>query len=164
MADVEKSKVYYQLRFYDAGGVVFYQGEYGDCLYDVQQGRVNVYIDYGKATEQAVATLGPGDYFGEMAIIEAAPRTATIVAADNNTIVRKIDVEYFLQYAQENPVKVVKMMHSIGNRIKFAKTDYLNACETVSKLLPYARTLKSRDPELYSDAAKLAAVYEESLR
>ena len=68
----------------DAGQVLFRAGDPGDALYIVARGRVEVLHPTGsdeKLGEQAIAELGEGKAFGEMALLSSAPRTATIRAA-----------------------------------------------------------------------------------
>lgn len=65
---------------YQQGEIIFRQGDAADRLYVINKGEVEVIQDEGE-TETILARLGPGEYFGEMAILSNAPRNATIRAA-----------------------------------------------------------------------------------
>jgi small-conductance mechanosensitive channel/CRP-like cAMP-binding protein len=73
---------------YPVGGAVVRQGDEGDSLFLVASGRVDVSIHApGAGPEQRLATLGPGDYFGEMSLLTGAPRSATIRAVEETRLV-----------------------------------------------------------------------------
>jgi NADH dehydrogenase len=61
-----------------AGEYVVRQGDFGDKLYIVKAGEVEVLKSRDGAPDERVATLKAGDYFGEMALLSGAPRTATV--------------------------------------------------------------------------------------
>jgi len=64
---------------FEAGEIVFYQGDVGDKVYIIQAGECEVLQERDNVLS-TVATLGPGDYFGEMAVLSDASRNATIRA------------------------------------------------------------------------------------
>jgi small-conductance mechanosensitive channel/CRP-like cAMP-binding protein len=73
---------------YPADGAVVRQGDAGDSLFLVASGRVEVSVrPPGGGAAQSLATLGPGDYFGEMSLLTGAPRSATIRAAEETRLV-----------------------------------------------------------------------------
>jgi hypothetical protein len=68
-----------QVRF-AAGETIFEQGDRGDLVYMIVAGQVEALRVDENGEERLLATMGPGEYFGEMALISEAPRTATVRA------------------------------------------------------------------------------------
>jgi CRP-like cAMP-binding protein len=66
---------------YAAGAVVFRQGDSPDGFYIIRRGEAHVLISDEGSGATVVARLGPGEYFGEMALVSAEPRSATVEAA-----------------------------------------------------------------------------------
>lgn len=63
-----------------AGERLFGQGEKGDAVYIVVAGKVRISRQVRGAGEEALAVLGPGDFFGEMALFDQIPRSADAIA------------------------------------------------------------------------------------
>lgn len=74
---------------YFAGETVFNEGEPGDALYIIKSGRVRVNKRDNNNTEHALAYLEKGEYFGEISLVDQAPRSAS-VKADTDTALLKI--------------------------------------------------------------------------
>jgi cAMP-dependent protein kinase regulator len=62
------------------GTIIVRQGESGDVFYIILEGQANVLQTDKDGNEKAIATLGPSDYFGEIALLTDRPRAASVVA------------------------------------------------------------------------------------
>ena len=72
-----------RVRRFRKGETVFHQGDPGDALFIVASGSVKVVLPSDEGAEPAiVAVLGPGEFFGELAILDGAAHSATIVALE----------------------------------------------------------------------------------
>jgi len=63
--------------------VIFHQGDPGDALHVVAAGAVKIVLPSAEGDEAIIATLRPGDFFGELAILDGAPRSATAIALES---------------------------------------------------------------------------------
>ncbi|HEY7131071.1 MAG TPA: Crp/Fnr family transcriptional regulator [Candidatus Limnocylindrales bacterium] len=72
-----------RVRRFRRGETIFHQGDPGDALFVLASGSVKVVLPSDEGAEPAiVAILGPGEFFGELAILDGAPHSATIVAVE----------------------------------------------------------------------------------
>ncbi len=78
-----------------AGGVVCEQGEPSETLYIVVRGRLGVFVRADAGTERRIGSLGPGDYFGEIGLLVADTRSATVRVESDGELLR-LDREAFL--------------------------------------------------------------------
>jgi CRP-like cAMP-binding protein len=67
-----------QVAEFEPGQIVFHMGEMGDTFYIIETGEVEVLAPDVKGSPNVLNRLGPGDFFGEIALLRAVPRTATI--------------------------------------------------------------------------------------
>src|SRR5207249_6655786 len=87
---------------HSAGDTFFYAGDPGDAFYLIVRGQVDVLTSGPSGDEVRVAVLREGDYFGEMALIEDIPRTATVRATSQTTTL-VIDRAHFLALLDSLP-------------------------------------------------------------
>ena len=95
-----------------AGQEIFAQGDIGKAMYVVKEGQVDI-----RRGDTVIDSLGPGAIFGEMAIIEQAPRSAAAVAA-TDCQVTPIDERRFLFLIQQTPYFAVQVMRVMSQRIR----------------------------------------------
>ena len=69
-------------RRFRKGETIFHQGDPGDALHVVASGAVKIVLPSAEGEEAIIATLRPGDFFGELALLDGAPRSATAIALD----------------------------------------------------------------------------------
>ncbi|MDH4233793.1 MAG: EAL domain-containing protein [Gallionella sp.] len=71
---------------YSAGEQIFTEGEAGDCAYLIEEGSVEVIV-MDQGSERLISTMGKGEMFGEVALIDYQPRTATVRAVEKSVLV-----------------------------------------------------------------------------
>jgi CRP/FNR family transcriptional regulator, cyclic AMP receptor protein len=98
----------------EQGEEIFAEGEAGDALYLVLDGRVRVHRQ-----EKVIAELGERECFGEMAILDAAPRSATVTALDDSRLL-KISREDFQEIMSEKPEIAIGIIKVLSGRLRSA--------------------------------------------
>jgi hypothetical protein len=96
-------------------GVVVKQGDTGDTMYLILQGELRVRInDLGKET--ILATLGPGDFFGDISLFDHGPRSADVIA-NSDSVVLKISASAIEQLSKEAPEVATPFLRNIGQTL-----------------------------------------------
>ena len=96
------------------GETIFVAGEKGDNMYVIRSGEVEIERD-GKVVEH----LGPGGIFGEMALIDGAPRAAT-ATTKTACEVAPITEKAFLFLVHETPYFAISVMRALADRLRRA--------------------------------------------
>lgn len=73
-----------RLRRFRRGEVIMHQGDPGDSLHVVASGAVKIVLPSTEGEEAIIATLRPGDFFGELALLDGAPRSATVTSLEQS--------------------------------------------------------------------------------
>jgi CRP-like cAMP-binding protein len=100
------------LASFTAGQTIFKEGDWGDTMYVVRDGEVDVLIH-----DKLIDTVGPGDIVGEMAIIDSRPRSATAVAKTDCQLV-PIDQKRFSFLVQGTPYFAIQVMQIMADRLR----------------------------------------------
>lgn len=99
-------------RVYEPGAVIVKQGDPGMGFFLIVDGRVEVMHDGHKLRD-----MGPGEFFGEMALMEERIRTATVTARDRTRCLQLVRWD-FRALLKENPELAVKMLEVVVQRLR----------------------------------------------
>jgi len=113
-----------QERHYPAAGDIFHEGDPGDGVYFVKSGQVAISSLVGANTRRVFSQLGPGEIFGEMAVIEHRPRSATATAL-KNTDVYFLPRGEMLAFIQRSPALALGLLQHISHRQREFNQFYL---------------------------------------
>jgi diguanylate cyclase len=89
---------------YRAGETIIRQGEQGDCAYVIESGRVEIVLEKPDGRQQRVGTRGADTMIGEMALVDDAPRTATVRALEDCCLLRISKEDFSRRLLQADPV------------------------------------------------------------
>jgi len=104
-------------RVYADGEVVVQQGEIGDCMFTIQEGRLEVLTFQLGRGDVRVGIMEKGAVFGEMAIFEKEVRSATVRALGEARVLT-IDKKTFLRRVQEDPSLAFNLVRHMSQRIR----------------------------------------------
>jgi CRP-like cAMP-binding protein len=112
-------------RNYNAGDGIFREGDMGREMYIIQSGRVKITKQLKDGAEKTLVILGPGDFFGEMAVIDKDVRSANAVAMEPSLLIA-LDEEIFEMHMQTNPKIVKKILKNLTSRLREANQQIAN--------------------------------------
>ncbi len=123
------------------GATIVKEGEEGDAFYVVIEGQAKVASkSAGKA--KSVATLGPGSWFGELAVLDPAPRNATVTSA-SSMVVGVLGARVFRAVLRDVPTMTEKLLAGLARRLRDAdallNTDVAAARSRKSRKSPAKR-------------------------
>lgn len=98
---------------FKTGQIIFKEGEFGDVMYVLMEGLVDVVVQ-----GRVVGTFEPIEIFGEMAVIDAGPRSATVVAKTDCKFI-SINQKRFIFLVQQKPQFAIHIMRMLVERIRW---------------------------------------------
>jgi CRP/FNR family transcriptional regulator, cyclic AMP receptor protein len=107
-------------REYQPGEVVCREGEPGDMMFVIQSGAVRITKNVG-GDEKLIAVLGPGEFVGELAILNAKPRTATATAAEPTRCLR-VEGKTLESMVTKNSEIALRLIKKLAKRLDSANT------------------------------------------
>jgi len=106
-------------RHYAKDSVVFFEKERGDSLFMILSGRIKVTILGDDGREIILSMLGAGDFFGEMALLDDEPRSASAIAAEDSELLSLSRAD-FESLVRENPSITMGLIRVLTARLRHA--------------------------------------------
>jgi CRP-like cAMP-binding protein len=103
---------------YRKSEVIFEEGSTGSEMYLIRSGRVLLSIGQYETPQVPLVVLNPGDFFGEMALVDDSPRSATASAVEDDTELIVIDRARFLFMVRQQPEFALSLMHTFCQRLR----------------------------------------------
>jgi signal transduction histidine kinase len=114
-----------KVREFERGRVIFSAGDVGDGFYVVESGQVRISAVVGENEPRVLAMIGPGDFFGEMAVVDDAPRSATATAeVDTHAIF--VERDKLLELLEHRPQLALNLIRKFSMRIRALNQRYLS--------------------------------------
>ena len=106
-----------RVRRFPAGSAIFHEGDPGDALHVVVEGQVRITVLSGAGNEATVATVDTGDCFGEFALLDGRPRSATATAtrATCTFVVTRAD---FVDWLSARPAAALALLETLSLRLR----------------------------------------------
>lgn len=113
-------------RTVERGTVIFFENEPGDALYIIEAGQVRIYRVAEDGREKTLTLLSAGDFFGEMALIDDAPRSAIAEATDPSVLLA-IHKRDFQQLIYSKPQIAVSIIRGLSHRLRQTNDQLMEA-------------------------------------
>lgn len=114
--------------------IIFRQGDEAKAFYKVLDGSVGIFANYDGSEDVKLAEIKKGEFFGEMAVIDAAPRTGTARVLENGTRVLEISTLELNDYFAEDPDSISGLMIVLSSRLRGLTKEYDHVKEVAAKL------------------------------
>ena len=118
-------------KLYNQGDVIFKKGDYGDTFFQILEGAVQIVLDEDAEEPIVLTDLTVGQYFGEMAVLETRPRSATAIAKVDGTKLLELSENEMDAYFTDKPEMAFQLIKHLGSRIRSLTKEY----QDVSALL-----------------------------
>ena len=114
LAEIAKHAV---TRSYPKNTVIINEGDHSDSLYLIEQGRVKIYLSDEQGKEVVLNTQGPGDYFGELALLDEAARSASVMTLERCSFCI-LTKDVFHELLANNPRIAIALIKDLTGRVR----------------------------------------------
>lgn len=137
-ADLQQLAQRATLKRFPRHSVLVNEGDDTDSLYIIQSGKIKIYLSDDEGKELVLSILGPGDYFGEIALLDESPRSASAMALDECKVyvLGKSQFEAFLK---QDTAICLRVMRGLTRRLR----ELTNNARDLALMDVYGRIVKT---------------------
>ncbi len=114
LARLERTSVQ---RKYPKNTILFMEGDENSQLFIIQSGMVSVYTDDDEGRQLVLNYMGPGEYFGELALVDNKPRSASVITVEDSQLLC-ISRESFREFMKTHPELYEVLMIELTRKIR----------------------------------------------
>lgn len=104
-------------RTFARGDIIFQKDEAGQSLFIIESGSVRIYVPGSQGTDLTLAHMGPGDFFGDISLLDGRPRTASAAAAAES-VVLSLERSDFSTLLRSRPDSALSVLEVIAGRLR----------------------------------------------
>ena len=119
--DLEALSGALERREFPAGAMIFSIGDTGSAMYIVESGELNIHLP-GEASQRiSLKDIARGEYFGELALFDEKPRSASVLAT-TNTVLLELQRKTLEDYLERRPGAAMAILRTMGERLRETNT------------------------------------------
>ncbi|MBN1681348.1 MAG: Crp/Fnr family transcriptional regulator [Anaerolineae bacterium] len=145
-------------RTYRTGDIILRQGDISSSMYIVKSGSVDIRVTAADGEVKTLATFGPGQVFGEFALLDGLPRSADAIAQERSELLILTRPEFFM-YLEQHPAVAINLLVLISRRLRFTlqrTEDEEHGGSTLAKIAELLVRLAERYGEQIDNNLQLA--------
>lgn len=116
-ADREALAGYMRPRQFSRGDIIFHKDDPGHALFIVEEGSVRIYLPGIQGADLTLALLGRGDFFGDLSLLDGAPRSASAAAAGDSALL-VLDRSDFVRLVSSRPSATLAVLAVVARRLR----------------------------------------------
>ncbi len=131
-----------EIKQYPAGQNIFIEGDPGDGIYVIAEGLVQISALVNQQERRVLSRVGPGDYFGEMAVVDNAARSAT-ATAEQDTRAYFLPRDQVLSLLDKSPKLAISLVREFSRRMREVNRQYIQEVLQAERLTLVGRFARS---------------------
>lgn len=136
-AEMDGNRARNPVKVYQRSDIIFEENSTGDEMYILRSGKVRLVLGYAERGAEVCILEQPGEFFGEMALVDGSPRSATAIAEEDNTKLEALSRDNFLKTIREHPEFALDVMSALSKRVRLGNILYRELVRTaMTKVCP----------------------------